>query len=99
MEFQKVPAKLCISKSEARICRSMCDIAIFTIYSNKPQFISFSAINCDFSKKLRFEKNFLNKPQYFELYNSLFYLEFSSFGSKQLWNNNLTNRYKVDQSL
>ena len=82
--------------AEARI---WCGIAIFTIYRDKPRFFSFSAIFTNFRKHQRSINTFCNKPQYFELYNSLFYLEFSSCGSKQLRYNKLTNRYKVDQSL
>ena len=45
------------NQTEARICRGMCDITIFTIYRDKPRFfqisaknrvlLTLSAINCD----------------------------------------------------
>ena len=46
----------------AAVC-SMCDIAIFTIYGDKPRFFSFSAINLDFSKFPRKTEFFKQFPQ------------------------------------
>ena len=84
------------TKTEARICRGMCDIAISTIYRNKQRFFfSFSAINRDFSKFTRKQSFFstlstINRDilNYIPRLTSyiiqyIFYLEFSSCGSKQ----------------
>ena len=59
------------------------------IGKNLSRFFRISAKNCVF------KSNFRNKLRYFELYNPLFCLEFSSCGSKQF----NYNCYKVHQSL
>ena len=67
--------------------------AIFLVFCDKPRFFRISTKNC------LFKNNFRDKPRYFELYKSLFHLEFSSCRSKQFKYNKLTNCYKVYQSL
>ena len=52
-----------------------------------------------FAKNRVFKNNFCDKPRYFELYNSLSYLEFSCCVSKEFKYNKFTNCDKVDQSL
>ena len=56
----------CLLAAEARICRGMCDIAIFTIYCVKPRFFSFSTSNRDFSKFKDSNKMVLFPP-FFEI--------------------------------